>query len=150
MLASVEGRVPFVDHELVEFALNISNNHKLKWNSVFARIKSIFLSSNKISEKYDTTKYLLRETYRNQLPNEIIDRKKVGFPVPINNILDSMGGKQFLKHLLLNDSFLNQIFNKKQISKLIENTDNKKSLITLWMLINIKMWSDIFIEKGTK
>lgn len=62
MATSVEGRVPFLDHKLVEFALNIPDHLKFKNN---------------------TTKYILKKACEGIIPHEIIYRKKVGFAAPI-------------------------------------------------------------------
>src|ERR1044071_6685506 len=62
MAASIESRVPFLDHKLVEFAAKLPVNMKLRGL---------------------TTKYILRKAMRNRLPEEILTRKKMGFPVPI-------------------------------------------------------------------
>ena len=61
MAASIESRVPFLDHHLVEFAAALADTHEA------AR---------------PTTKWILREAVRDVLPPEILTRKKMGFPVP--------------------------------------------------------------------
>ncbi len=61
MATSVEGRVPFLDHEHVEFALQVSTALKYK-NGI--------------------TKYILKKACEGILPNDIIYRKKVGFGTP--------------------------------------------------------------------
>ncbi len=66
MLCSVEARVPFVDHHpLVERLAGVSATYRMKDGVVKAPLKRAF---------------------RNILPAEIIDRPKVGFPVPLANI----------------------------------------------------------------
>jgi asparagine synthase (glutamine-hydrolysing) len=59
----LEQRVPFLDHELVEFAFSIPLKHKLRlWNE----------------------KKILKESFKNELPKEITARRKHGFNVPID------------------------------------------------------------------
>src|SRR5204862_8097001 len=61
MAASIESRVPFLDHELVEFAARLPDDWKLSgW----------------------TTKRVLREAMKGLLPESILSRPKMGFPVP--------------------------------------------------------------------
>ena len=61
MAASIESRVPFLDHELVEFAATLPDEWKLQgW----------------------TTKRVLRESMKGVLPDSILNRPKMGFPVP--------------------------------------------------------------------
>src|SRR5512141_1052758 len=61
MAASIESRVPFLDHHLVEFAAALPPRMKLRGF---------------------TTKWILREAVKAILPPEILTRKKMGFPVP--------------------------------------------------------------------
>lgn len=85
MAASVEGRVPFVDHELVEFVHSIPFSYKVRWQNAQSEqiAREQKLSAQEINEKYDTTKYLLRAAFKDILPAPILARKKVGFPVPL-------------------------------------------------------------------
>jgi asparagine synthase (glutamine-hydrolysing) len=62
MAASTELRVPFLDHKMIEFASSLPDKYKLRRNC---------------------GKYLLREITAGILPQQIIHRKKMGFPVPI-------------------------------------------------------------------
>ena len=68
MAASLEARAPFLDHELVEHAAAIPFNLKLKHN--------LKLSGS-------VTKFILKEAARGILPDEIIDRPKHGFGIPL-------------------------------------------------------------------
>src|ERR1700674_4717004 len=66
MAASVESRVPFLDHELVEYVVGLPAESKLRgWQ----------------------TKVILREALRDVVPPEILTRKKMGFPVPVGRWL---------------------------------------------------------------
>ena len=51
MAASIEARVPFLDHEIVEFINTVPFKFKLKWKSNFHKIISLFSSSKKFTEK---------------------------------------------------------------------------------------------------
>jgi asparagine synthase (glutamine-hydrolysing) len=70
MINSVEARVPFVDYRFVERMAGVSYDYKMKNNIVKNPLKIIF---------------------RNKLPDEIIDRKKIGFPVPLEKIVFGSG-----------------------------------------------------------
>ena len=66
MLCSVEARVPFVDyHPLIERMAGVAFSYRMKDGEVKSPLKRVF---------------------RDLIPTEIIDRKKVGFPVPLKNI----------------------------------------------------------------
>ena len=62
MATSIESRVPFLDHKLVEFTCSLPERLKLRGG---------------------TTKYILRESMKGVLPEAILSRSKMGFPVPI-------------------------------------------------------------------
>jgi asparagine synthase (glutamine-hydrolysing) len=67
MLCSVEARVPFVDHRLIERLAGVSFEYKMG-NSFKEPLKRIF---------------------RPMIPKEIIERKKIGFPVPLDTIFEN-------------------------------------------------------------
>jgi asparagine synthase (glutamine-hydrolysing) len=64
MAASIESRVPFLDHQLAEWLSSIPDHFKLRGM---------------------TTKWILREAMKNRLPKEILTRSKMGFPVPFGS-----------------------------------------------------------------
>jgi len=64
MAASIELRVPFLDHRLVELAASLPSSYKIRNGE---------------------GKYILKSIMDNRLPKEIVYRKKMGFPVPTNN-----------------------------------------------------------------
>ena len=62
MAASIESRVPFLDHELVEYGVHDAGSAS--------------------SSAAWTTKAVLREALKDRVPAEILERRKMGFPVP--------------------------------------------------------------------
>jgi asparagine synthase (glutamine-hydrolysing) len=143
MATSVEARVPFVDHRLVEFAFTIPVKYKLKWKSEEAKTQSKLLMSDKISEVYDTPKYLLKKAFEDLVPADVLYRKKMGFPVPLNNWF---GGylNNYAKKILLNKKACSRgIYNTKNIRELLEDPQLRKdhgAAMKVWMLINIELF----------
>ena len=91
MQTSVEARVPFLDHNLIEFSYqNIPYDLKLRWKDEASKEKAKSMKSNEYSEVLDTPKHLLRKMSYDYLPKEIIERKKVGFPVPLTEWFDNL------------------------------------------------------------
>ena len=138
MSASIEGRVPFIDHRLIEFVNALPFQYKIRMKSNYSDDLSN-LNSDQLSEKYDDTKYLLRKIYKNQLPESIIDRKKIGFPVPLNSW--TKNSSDYLADMLLSSNariknFTNQDF----IRNLINQHNTKNSGLLLWMLLNSEVW----------
>jgi len=139
MSSSVEGRVPFVDHRLVEYMNKIPLKYKIRFNKNSASIYDK-LNSDQISENYDTTKYILREIYKNKLPTNIIDRKKVGFPVPLNEWLLNNQNK-YTEKLFENDAKTKNIFNQSFLLDLVNaRTFNRNSGLLVWMALNVEEW----------
>lgn len=136
MQTSVEARVPFLDHNLIEFAYSkIPYNLKLKWKSNESKLKAKTISSKNYSEELDTPKYLLRKIAYNYISSNIVDRKKVGFPVPLTEWFDNleeMANKflpdaSWLKKGTLNNLML---MSKKEV----------RAGQVLWMFINIEVF----------
>ncbi|MCB0280113.1 MAG: asparagine synthase (glutamine-hydrolyzing), partial [Calditrichaeota bacterium] len=143
MATSVEARVPFVDHRLVEFAFTIPEKYKLKWNSESDYGKSRLLMSDQISEQYDTPKYILKKYAEELLPDSILYRKKMGFPVPLNRWF---GGEfnDYAKDILLSKSSKERgIINHTYIETQLNNAslkNNHADAMKIWMLINLELF----------
>ncbi|MEN8222004.1 MAG: asparagine synthase (glutamine-hydrolyzing) [Acidobacteriota bacterium] len=127
MATSLEARVPLLDYKMVEFAFSLPENLKLRGN---------------------TTKYFMKEALRGILPDEIIDRRKEGFSIPIKNWL-----KTDLKDLMM--EYLSEkrvkesgLFNYKSINNMInEHLNNKQNHAhRLWSLILFNIWREKFLK----
>lgn len=149
MSTSVEARVPFVDHRLVEFAFSIPVKYKLKWKSQESKIKSKLMMSDKISENYDIPKYLLKKAYEKDLNSKVLYRKKMGFPVPLNNWF---GGSfnNYAREILLDKITIDRgQLNNKNIYKILSSKDllNNHSLaMKIWMLINVELFNRKYFD----
>ena len=153
MAASIEARVPFVDHRLVEFAFTIPMKYKLKWIDTHAKEKSKLLMSDQISEQYDTPKYILKKAYEDLLPSDILYRKKMGFPVPLNNWF---GGdfNDYAKEILLSDiSKARGVYNTENIQKWLNSnrlSSDHSFAMKIWMLINLELFQIKYFDKKEK
>jgi asparagine synthase (glutamine-hydrolysing) len=126
MAASIESRVPFLDHRLAEFSARMPRDMKLRGG---------------------TTKWILREAMKGILPPQIIDRPKMGFPVPVGNWLRGPY-KHIVEEYVLSDRVRGRnIFDSNFVQKLVakhnagENHDER-----LWSLINFEIWQRTFID----
>ncbi len=143
MATSVEGRVPFLDHKLIEYSLTIPYSLKIRWKSYLHELRSAIYNSDQISETLDTPKYILKESFKKELPRKIINRKKVGFPVPFHLWL--MGDlTQFAKSVFTSRRAKERgIYNIKEIIRVLENREffkNYNNGIKIWMLLNLELW----------
>lgn len=143
MQTSVEARVPFLDHNLIEFAYkNIPYDLKLKWNTKDSRYKAKNMNPASYSEELDTPKYLLRKIAYKHIPDHIVDRKKVGFPVPLTEWFDNL--EELANKLLSNASWLK----KDKLDHLIEMSRKEvRSGQVLWMFINIEIFRNKYFFK---
>lgn len=126
MAASIESRVPFLDHKLVEFTARLPVRMKLRGG---------------------TTKFLLKEAMKGILPDEILNRPKMGFPVPIANWLRG-SFKPLIDKFVLGERALSRgIFNPDFVRELAakhyagENHDMR-----LFSLLNFEIWQRQFID----
>jgi asparagine synthase (glutamine-hydrolysing) len=143
MQTSVEARVPFLDHNLIEFSYNsIPYDLKLHWIDEKAKEKAKKMESNQYSEELDIPKYLLREISYKYLPKEIVERKKVGFPVPLTEWFENL--ESLAKQLLTNASWLK----KGVVDDLIERSKTEfRAGQILWMFINVELFRNNYFSK---
>lgn len=140
MAVWVEARVPFLDYKLVEFVNSIPFKYKIKWLEWYndEKIKNLWLDINKVSEKLDITKYLIREIAKDYLPKEIIERKKVWFPVPLDNWFKGNFNK-YANDILLDRTTLERwIYNKEYL--LSKKWTEDLWWINIWMMINLELF----------
>ena len=119
MQSAVEARVPFLDHKLVEYVLTIPEH-------------IIFDGNN--------TKPLLKKVAATHIPENIINRKKQGFRVPITQwFSDALGriAEQKLRDFCKRTDY----FRWSAVSKLIYRHDD-----LVWYLLNFVLWHELWIE----
>jgi asparagine synthase (glutamine-hydrolysing) len=127
MAASIESRVPFLDHHLVEFAATLPPRMKLRGFK---------------------TKWVLREATRRYLPREILTRPKMGFPVPFGGWM--AGGWHHVARDVLLDRRTRErgVLAPSAVDRLI--TDHVAGRTnggdTLWGLLNLELWYRTFID----
>ena len=144
MSKGIEARVPFLDHNVLEFINSLPFHFKIKWKSRLHKYLSFFSSSEKFTEKNDINKCLLRSCSEKYLPVSTMNEKKLGFPLPMNEWMkDKKVQEIYLDHSTLNRG----IFNKKTLIEL--NNYNNKSKTNqnfdfsgkkIWMLVNVELW----------
>ena len=129
MAASIESRVPFLDHKLVEFAAALPPRLKLRGF---------------------TTKWILRQAVRSILPAEILSRPKMGFPVPFGLWMRS-GWNDMARDVLL-DSRARQrgIVDAGEVERLLaaHRSGAAQGADAIWSLLNLELWYRTFIDGG--
>jgi len=126
MAASIESRVPFLDHKLVEFTSSLPERLKLRgW----------------------TTKYVLRQSMKGILPDAILSRPKMGFPVPIGKWFRGAYRTVVDEYVLSDRALSRGIFDREFVRGLVERHQiGEDHSERLWALVNFEMWQRQFID----
>jgi len=128
MTVALEGRSPFLDHEMLELTAQIPFNLKLKG--------------------YNNKKYILKEALRGLVPDEIMFRPKMGFGIPID-VWFRTELKNFTHNTLLSEKAINRGLFKKEATKAIldEHTNTQVShAYRIWALITLELWFQEYFD----
>ncbi|MBI4271487.1 MAG: asparagine synthase (glutamine-hydrolyzing) [Candidatus Rokubacteria bacterium] len=129
MAHSLELRVPFLDHTLVEFVASLPPDLKLRRNGHGGGI----------------TKYVLRKAFGEKTPAPILNRTKLGFPVPITRLLrDEL--KEVAWDVLQSRSLRESgLFDPTKVATLLEEHEaGRDHAAALWLLLVFGLWSRHF------
>jgi asparagine synthase (glutamine-hydrolysing) len=126
MANSIELRVPLLDHKILEFAASLPENFKVRGF---------------------TTKYIAKSALRDHVPRQILERKKVGFPVPYARWL-SNELKDFVHDVLLDRRTIGRgYFNRSCIEKLIrEHNEHQTFPKEILALVSLELWHRAFLS----
>ncbi len=120
MGASIEARVPFLDHKVVEFAMNIPHQHKVAGGEA---------------------KHILKHAVREIIPSDILRRKKQGFSVPLEDwFLSGLGEtmQSQVRAFCLETDLLD--WNE------VEIFFREKKAVQCWFLFNMALWWEHWIK----
>jgi asparagine synthase (glutamine-hydrolysing) len=128
MASSLEARVPFLDHHLMEFIATIPPRLKLKGT---------------------VTKYILKEAFSDFLPQPILARKKMGFGVPVSRWFRNEL-KDYVYEILLDSRTFNRgYFKREGVQRLLNDHIALRydHSAKIWSLLFLEMWFRVFIDK---
>ena len=129
MANSLEARVPFLDHKFMELVAGIPPCLKLKGT---------------------VTKYILKETFQEFLPEAIFKRKKMGFGVPVSRWFRNEL-KDYVYEILLDPRTLNRgYFRREGIERLLNDhiAARYDHSSQIWALLFLEIWFRVFIDSG--
>jgi asparagine synthase (glutamine-hydrolysing) len=129
MAASIESRVPFLDHKLVEFAASLPDEWKLSgW----------------------TTKRVLREAMRDVLPKAVLNRPKMGFPVPFASWVRGPWNQVARDVLLDRRTRERGVLEPAAVERLLRDHASRRTDggDRIWALMNLELWYRTFIDGG--
>jgi asparagine synthase (glutamine-hydrolysing) len=126
MANAIEARVPFLDHELVELAMAMPTNEKIR---------------------DEVGKHVLKRAVGDLLPNDLLWRPKQGFGTPVSQWFRGPLGKQLEDRLA--GSRINElgILNRTAITDLLEmhRSGRAERSFQLWNILNLSVWFDHWI-----
>lgn len=125
MAASLELRPPLLDHRLVELAFRLPSDVKVRSGQ---------------------TKWVLKEVARRYLPAEIVDRRKVGFRVPLDSWFRTSLRESVRDRLTGPGSFVADTFDRDAIRDILDRHESGtfNEEIRIWTLMSLEVWHETF------
>lgn len=129
MATSIEARVPFLDHRMVEYTMRLPVELKLR-NGV--------------------TKYILKKAVEGIIPNEITYRPKMGFAAPMNEWIREPW-YPFVRELFERSALVRHgYFNTTYLSSLLASHRSRRHDVgqLIWNLVNLLLWHEEWFERN--
>lgn len=129
MAASLELRPPLLDHRLVELAFRLPSSVKVRSG---------------------TTKWVLKEVARRLLPDEVVDRRKVGFRVPLDAWFRSGLRDSMWDRLTGSGSFVAQTLDVAEIRRLLQRHESGRfnEEARIFTLMSLEVWHEAFFRSS--
>jgi asparagine synthase (glutamine-hydrolysing) len=126
MAASIESRVPFLDHTFVEFAARVPERLKLRGA---------------------IGKYIVKKAVEDLLPAGIVHRPKMGFPTPVRQWLLDERAERLFAYLQQPGGLLEEYVDRSALSALLarQRSGRQDSTDRIWRLLNLQLWGDLFL-----
>jgi asparagine synthase (glutamine-hydrolysing) len=126
MAASIESRVPFLDHPLTEWVAALPQTMKLRGT---------------------TTKWILRQAMRGRLPPPILTRRKMGFPVPVGSWLRGHWRPLLSEYVTGSRARERGLFDADTVAHLVsEHMRGVNHAERLWALLTFEIWARVFLD----
>ena len=127
MAASLESRVPYLDHQVVEQAMQIPGGQRMKrWQ----------------------TKLVLREALRHLVPEAVLSRPKMGFPVPFGSWMRGAFRSTLDEYVLGPRALDRKLFRPETVRRIVDEhvTGTRSHGDRLWLLVNLEMWLRMAVD----
>jgi asparagine synthase (glutamine-hydrolysing) len=126
MAASIESRVPFLDHPLTEWVAALPQTMKLRGT---------------------TTKWILRQAMQGRLPAPILARRKMGFPVPVGSWLRGPWRPLLSEYVTGSRARARGFFDAGAVERLVsEHVHGVNHAERLWALLTFEIWARMFLD----
>ena len=152
MAHGLEERFPFMDNDLVDFAMEVPVEHKLgDLTKEIDRIDENLETSKKAYREHDDGKNVLRKAMQDYIPDQILNRKKQGFSAPDESWYRGENAAYIKEILLHTDTRCTEFINKAYIDKIVNQhlNEGKNHRLLIWSFLNFEWWCRIFLNKET-
>jgi len=129
MATSVEARVPFLDHHLVEYAMGVPRELKVEGKS---------------------GKHILKRALEEILPRDLLYSRKRGFGAPVREWFRNGLGEWFDSHLMNSTMRRRDFLDYRFVARLLDEhrRGTQEWGFHLWALLNLSLWYERFIDRG--
>jgi len=127
MATSVEARVPFLDHHLIEYAMSLPRELKVKGR---------------------TGKHILKRALESVLPADVLYKPKRGFGAPVREWFRGAEGDELIQRVLSSSLRQRNFFDYGFIERLADEhrREQRDWSANLWCLLNLSVWYERWIE----
>jgi asparagine synthase (glutamine-hydrolysing) len=150
MAHGLEERFPFMDNDLVDFAMEVPVEHKLgDLTKEIDKIDENLEISKKAYREHDDGKNVLRKAMQDYIPDQILNRKKQGFSAPDESWYRGENATYIKEILLHTDTQCTEFINKTYIDKIVNEhlNEGKNHRLLIWSFLNFEWWCRIFLNK---
>lgn len=121
MAASIEARMPFMDHQLAEYMSSLPDRYRIRRR---------------------TTKWILRKAMQGMIPRSILNRPKVGFRLPVNEWFRGPMKEYLYDCLMSSESLSNKLYRQGALKRIMkEHMDGRQNHEKLlWTMLNLEIW----------
>lgn len=150
MAHQMESRVPFLDNDLVDFAVRLPVATKVQMQHNNQNFDENTPGS-KVNRYYDKTgdgKKILRRVLSEWIPDELVNQKKQGFSGPDASWFRGESIDYVKDHLFASDCVLYDFLDRKSTHRLVQEhlSGKKNSRLLIWSLLNLEQWIKTFLE----
>jgi asparagine synthase (glutamine-hydrolysing) len=126
MSASIEARVPYLDQDVVEYAIKLPSSLKIRGRR---------------------RKYIFRRLLSEHLPRDILERPKVGFAVPLESWFRHELSEVLRSQLTGKDAFVNDVLDAVAVEELLDAHAAGEDLsLALYTLLVLELWGRIYLR----
>jgi len=113
---------------------------KNRYRSPAHQLAAVTRDADAISETLDITKWALRQAFAPDLPDVVVNRPKVGFPVPLGSWLNR-GLVDFTRSVLTDHTVRSlHVFDAGAVDRLLGDASDERDALRVWMLANIGLF----------